>query len=110
MTDAEPLGDVDLSSALDALRAELEQAWTASRGKQVRFRVSDVALTVQVTARRERQASGKIRWWLIEAGAEGTAARETTQTLVLTLTPGLYDENGQPAPLDVSAPQPVAGN
>jgi hypothetical protein len=103
----ELLGVVDLSSALEALREELEEAWEASQGRRVRFRVSDVTLTVQAVARREKQAGGKLRWWLLEAGAEGKAARETTQTLVLALTPGLYDDNGQPAPLDVYGEEPA---
>ncbi len=52
------------------------------------------------------EGSGKIRWWLIEAGGGVTAGRETTQTLVLTLTPGRYDAQGNPRPLDVAGDQP----
>jgi hypothetical protein len=96
----EPLG-LGVASALEGLRSELEEAWASSSGKRVRFRVSDVTLTVQTVARREGGASGKVRWYLIEAGVDGRVARESTQTLVLTLTPGLYDETGTPGPLDV---------
>jgi hypothetical protein len=100
-------GGVDISSALEALRDELEEAWLASKDRTVRFRVSEVTLTVQAVARREKEAGGKLRWWLIEAGGEGRVARESTQTLVLTLTPGLYEDEGEPGPLDVHGEEPA---
>jgi Trypsin-co-occurring domain 2 len=103
-------GVVDVSSALEALRDQLEEAWLASQGRRVRFRVSDVRLTIQAVARREKEAGGKLRWWLIEAGAEGRAARESTQTLVLTLTPGVYEDDDQPSPLDVHGKESAPGD
>lgn len=98
-----------LSSALEGLREELESAWAESAGKTVRFRVSEVTLTLNAVARRDVEGSGKIRWWLIEAGGGVTAGTETTQTLVLTLTPGLYDTQGNLGPLDVSGEQRQPG-
>ena len=71
------------------------------RRRRIRFRVIDVTLTVQVVARREKEGSGKLRWWLIEAGAQASSGRETTQTLVLTLHPGVHDGDVEPGPLDV---------
>jgi hypothetical protein len=98
-----------LSSALEGLREELASAWAESAGKSVRFRVSEVTLTLNAVARRDVEGSGKIRWWLIEAGGGVATATETTQTLVLTLTPGLYDAQGNLGPLDVSGEQPQPG-
>ncbi len=93
-------GIVHLATALESLRNELEQAYEQGKDRLVRFRVTDVTLTVQAVARREKEGGGKLRWWLIEAGGQASAANETTQTLVLTLTPGLYD-GSEPGPLDV---------
>jgi hypothetical protein len=104
----EALG-IDLSSALEALRDELESAWTASRARRIRFRVSDVTLTVQAVAGREAGGGGKLRWWIVEAGAEAKFSRETTQTLVLKLSPQLYDEAGDATPLDVHGEQSQPG-
>jgi hypothetical protein len=98
-----------LSAALEGLRVELETAWKQGAGKAVRFRVSDVTLTLEAVARRESEGSGKIRWWLVEAGGGVTAGRETTQTLVLTLTPGVYDAQGNLQPLDVTGDQARPG-
>jgi hypothetical protein len=98
-----------LSAALEGLREELESAWEKGAGKRIRFRVSEVTLTLEAVARRDTHGGGKIRWWLIEAGGDVTAGKETTQTLALTLTPGLYDAQGDPRPLDVAGDQAKPG-
>ena len=102
-------GFVGLASALEVLRSELEEAWKAGKGKRVRFRVSEVAVTLQAVARREREGSGKLRWYVVEAGGGAKSSGEATQTLELTLMPGLYDEHGEPQPLDISGLQPKPG-
>jgi NTP-dependent ternary system trypsin peptidase co-occuring protein len=84
---AEPAGAVALSEALDALREGLERFWAESEGRDLRIRVDDVTLTLQVVARREKEGGGKVRWWVIEAGADVKTESETMQTLVLKLTP-----------------------
>ena len=94
-----------LSAALEGLRAELESAWISAKDQPVRFRVSEVTLTLQTVASRSTELGGKIRWWVIEAGGSGKAGTDTTQTLVLTLTPGLYDEQGGHGALDVAGDQ-----
>ncbi|MGO9961458.1 MAG: trypco2 family protein [Solirubrobacteraceae bacterium] len=103
-------GFIGLSAALEVLRTELDEAWTAGEGKRVRFRVSELNLTVQVVARHELQGGGKLRWYVLEAGASATSSNETMQTLVLTLTPGVYDEKGKLLPLDVGDDQRRAGD
>jgi hypothetical protein len=102
-------GLLGLSAALEGLRGELESAWEKGAGKPIRFRVSEVTLTLEAVARRDTQGGGKIRWWLIEAGGDVTAGKETTQTLVLSLTPGLYDAQGNLRPLDVVGDQAQPG-
>jgi Trypsin-co-occurring domain 2 len=107
MTD--PQGFMGLSSALDGLREELDSAWEKGAGKAVRFRVSSVTLTLEAVARRDVEGNGKIRWWLVEAGGGVTAGKEATQTLVLTLRPGVYDAQGNLRPLDVAGEQSEPG-
>ena len=102
-------GLMGLSAALEGLREELESTWERSAGKAIRFRVGEVTLTLEAVARRDAQGGGKIRWWLVEAGGDVKTGRETTQTLVLTLTPGLYDAQGRSRPLDVAGDQPQPG-
>jgi hypothetical protein len=95
-----------LSTALEGLRDELESAWQKGAGKTIRFGVSEVTLTLEAVARRDVDGSGKVRWWLIEASGGVTSGKETTQTLVLTLTPHHYDAEGKASPLDVAGKQP----
>jgi hypothetical protein len=102
-------GLLDLSGALEGLRHELETAWMASQKKTLRFRVSDVSLTVQAVARKDIEGGGKVRWWLVEAGGQAKRGTEAMQTLVLSLTPNVYDAQGRPAPLDVSGEQRAPG-
>jgi Trypsin-co-occurring domain 2 len=101
--------EVGLAAALEALRDELEAAWSASRGRKVRFRAAELTVTVETVARLDKDGSGKIRWWLVEAGGGVKSGRERTQTLTLMLTPLLYDEAGQLVPLDIDAAQSVPG-
>jgi hypothetical protein len=98
-------GLVGLSAALKGLREELETAWTDSAGKLIRFGVNEVVLTVEAVVRKDAEVSGKIRWWVVEAGASGKLGTEATQTLVLTLAPGIFDKDGNQAPLYVSGEQ-----
>lgn len=98
-----------LSAALEGLREELAAAWAAGQGSSVRFRVNEVKVTLETVAARSKELGGKIRWWVVEAGGGGKAETETTQTLVLTLTPSLYDDEGNAGPLDVAAEQAEPG-
>jgi hypothetical protein len=62
------MAEVELASALDVRRAELELAWRASERSAIRFRVNAVTLTVQAVARVENKVGGKVRWWLVVGG------------------------------------------
>ncbi len=101
--------ELDLAAALEALRAELESVWRSSHGHDVRFRTSDVTLRVQTVARFDREGSGKIRWYLLEAGGGVTSGSERTQELTLALTPFIYDDEDNPVPLDVGGKQAAPG-
>ena len=101
--------DIGLSMALEGLRSELEEAWSTSRGKPVRFRASEVTLTLETVLRSDKEGSAGVRWYVIHAGGGLKSGSESTQRIVLTLAPGLYDKEGRPAPLDVGADQPQPG-
>jgi hypothetical protein len=94
---------IPVADAIELLRDELEAALRKGAGRPVQFGVSDVTLTVNVVAGKSKDAVGKIRWWVVEAGGSGTWSREVTQTLVLTLHPERVRPDGTRAPLNVSA-------
>jgi hypothetical protein len=101
---------VGLSAALEGLRQELETAWSDSQGRLVRFRAEAVTVRFEVQAKTDTKLGGKVRWWVVEAGADRGTGRQATQTLELTLTPQLYDDEGEPGPLDVGGEQSEPGH
>jgi hypothetical protein len=107
VADAEEL--VGLAAALEGLREDLETAWAKGAERPIRFRVSEVTLTLEAVARREAEGGGKVRWWVVEGGGGVKRGTKTSQTLVLKLTPGIYDEQGHSGPLDVAADQAEPG-
>jgi hypothetical protein len=94
---------IPIADAIEMLRDELEAALRKGAGRPVQFGVSDVTLTVNVVASKSKDAGGKIRWWVVEAGGSATWSREVTQTLVLTLHPERVIPDGTRVPLDVGA-------
>ena len=94
--------EVGLAVVLEGLRDELEDAWRTGQDRKVRFQVTGVTLTLQTVTRQEKDGSGKIRWYVVEAGGGVKVGDERTQTLVLTLAPLVDGE-----PLAVYGEQPV---
>jgi hypothetical protein len=94
---------IPVADAIELLRDELEEALQKGAGRSVQFGVSDVTLTINLVVSKSKDAVGKIRWWVIEAGGSGTWSREVTQTLVLTLHPERVRPDGTRVPLDVGA-------
>lgn len=92
------VGQIELAKAIEALRAELEVARAAGDGRGLRFEVGPVDLELQATVTTEGGGDAAIKWWLLEAGVEGSASRATTQTVRLSLTPRLVSEDGTVEP------------
>jgi hypothetical protein len=96
--------EVGLATVLEGLRDELEEAWERGRDRVVKFQASEVTVALQTVARLEKDGSGKIRWYVLEAGAGLKSGDERTQTLTLTLTPLMDGE-----PLRVHGHQAAPG-
>jgi hypothetical protein len=98
-----------LAKALEALRYELALAYQDTQGQRARFHASEVKLTTETVIRSDKEAPASIRWYVLHAGGGVTSGWEVTQTIELTLPPGLYDENGNRSSLDVAADQSSPG-
>jgi Trypsin-co-occurring domain 2 len=101
--------ELGLAEALEAARDELESAWHAGEGRPVRFRASQMTLSLSTVARLDKEGSGKIRWYLIEAGGGINSGSERAQTLTLTLEPVHVDAQGRSGSLEVSSSQSEPG-
>jgi hypothetical protein len=78
---------LELASVLRELRAELNEAMGDADGDRLRFELGPVELSLTVTVGREATPGAKIRFWVIDAGAEAKVSRESAQEIKLVLTP-----------------------
>jgi Trypsin-co-occurring domain 2 len=78
---------VELASVVRQLRAELNDALADAEGERLRFQLGPVEMSLTVTVGREAAPGAKVRFWVIEAGAEAKLSREAVQDIKLVLTP-----------------------
>ncbi|WP_433296040.1 trypco2 family protein [Actinoplanes sp. CA-030573] len=81
---------VELSDAIEALRAELADAIERGGASAIRFQVQPVELTLQAVVTKD--VNGRIGWGALGVGAKYEAA--ITQTLKLTLKPVQQTDTG----------------
>ncbi len=79
-------GRVPIAEFVTSLREELKaaQAW---RDPELQFAVGPVQVEFTVMTEREGGPEGKVRFWVIEAGASAKRSRSATQKVTLALTP-----------------------
>jgi Trypsin-co-occurring domain 2 len=90
------VGGVELASVVRQLRAELNEALADAGGERLRFELGPVEMSLSVTVGQEGGAGAKVRFWVIEAGAEARVSRESVQEIKLVLTP--VDTQARPGP------------
>jgi hypothetical protein len=78
---------VELASVIRQLRAELNEALADAEGERLRFQLGPVEVSLTVTVGREAAPGAKVRFWVIEAGADAKFSREAVQEIKLVLTP-----------------------
>jgi hypothetical protein len=84
---------------ISELRRELNHAVEAGRDEPLRFELGPVEVEVTVGLDSKGRAGAKVRFWVVELGADGEVARSSLQRIKLTLQPRLA---GSKAPLEVS--------
>ena len=90
------MGGLELASVVRQLRAELNEALDEAEGERLRFELGPVELSLTVTVGREAAPGAKVRFWVIEAGADAKMSREAVQEIKLVLTP--VDTEAPPGP------------
>ena len=71
------MGGVELASVVRQLRAELNEALEDAEGERLRFELGPVEMSLSVTVGREAAPGAKVRFWVIEAGADAKLSRES---------------------------------
>ncbi|POX42383.1 hypothetical protein C3486_05070 [Streptomyces sp. Ru73] len=87
---------IELANVIRNLRQELEQAVTAAEGEQLRFALGPIELEMSVALERTGHAGAKVRFWVVESGAEATRGTVSTQHIKLTLQPTLRGSDDSP--------------
>lgn len=78
---------IGLAEAIASLRQELDEARRVGEGNRVQFAVGAVDLEFTVEVGREGGVGGKVRFWVVEAGAEGKLTSSSTQVVKVHLEP-----------------------
>ena len=78
---------VPLADFVAGLRSELHLAHERRKDQGPRFALGPVTVEFTAVARREREGTAGIRFYVIELGGRGGLAEETMQRVSLTLTP-----------------------
>jgi Trypsin-co-occurring domain 2 len=96
------MAGLELASVVRQLRTELNEAMDDGQGERLRFELGPVELSLTVTIGREATPGARIRFWVIEAGADAKISREAVQDIRLVLTPrdmqAPLGPDGKPAP------------
>jgi len=98
---------VELASVIQQLRAELNEALADAEGERLRFQLGPVELSLSVTIGQEAAPGAKVRFWVIEAGADAKLSREAVQVIKLVLTP--IDTHAPVAPGGEAVPPLITG-
>jgi Trypsin-co-occurring domain 2 len=78
---------IELAEFIEQLRAELTQAAHTGENADLQFELGPVTLELTVAVDKEAKPGAKVRFWVVEVGADVRAAWSTTQRVHLTLDP-----------------------
>ena len=87
---------VELAQVISQLRQELSVAMRAGEGEDLRFELGPVELELTVAVSKEAGPNAKVRFWVVELGAEGKAGSQAAQRITLTLDPRRRGVAGKP--------------
>jgi Trypsin-co-occurring domain 2 len=99
------MGDamIELADMLCELRAELDRARSAADGETLRFELGPIDLELAVALEVTGGAAAKVRFWVVDLGADARTSSTSTQRIKLTLNPTI---TGESAAADVGAGRP----
>ena len=80
-------GKIGLGVVIDQLRKEIAEQVLTSKNEDLQFALKAVEMEFQVGVTWEAGGNGKLTFHVLELGAEGKYARESVQTVKLSLEP-----------------------
>lgn len=101
------MSGLELASVVRQLRTELNEAMDDAEGERLRFELGPVELSLTVTIGREAAPGARVRFWVVEAGADVKVSRESAQEIKLVLNP--LDMKAPPGPDRKPVPPLITG-
>lgn len=86
---------IELADVIQQLRQELDRARRASDLEELRFELGPIDLEVTVGLEKDASAGARIRFWVVDIGADGRLSASSTQRIRLTLQPTLTVAAGE---------------
>ncbi|MFI6092116.1 trypco2 family protein [Streptomyces sp. NPDC051218] len=90
---------IELAEMIAQLRGQLSAAMAAAEDAEdtdLRFELGAVQLEAEFVVQRSAGADGRIRFWVVEAGASGQQANSTTHRVSLSLEPRVRGSGERP--------------
>jgi hypothetical protein len=82
---------LDLVSAIEGVRRDLEALMDDVEGKRLVFEATEVRMAFQVQMERTVGVEGGLKVWVVEAGAKGEETKASSHTVDITLVPSRVD-------------------
>lgn len=80
---------IELAAVVRDLRAELETVIAAGKDQELRFELGPIEMETTVVVDRSTDINGKVRFWVVEAGADRKSDTSSTLRVNLSLEPKL---------------------
>jgi hypothetical protein len=96
----------ELSDVIAKLREDLAVAMDAGEGERLRFELGPVEVTLSVSVTSTGAGKAGVRFWVVEAGVDGSLSHASGQQIKLTLNP---KDVHAPAQQDGSYASPLVG-
>ena len=81
------MDQIPLAEMLVGLRKELLEAQQQAEKEKLKFKVDDIEVEMQVGVTKKGVVKGGVKFWVVDAGAEGSIDAQKLQTVRLKLTP-----------------------
>jgi hypothetical protein len=89
---------IELADVVKDLREELYRAIDGGENERLQFEVGSIELELSVSVEQTDGVHGKVRFWVLDLGADISDKNTSTQKLKLTLTPTLQNGDGRITP------------
>jgi Trypsin-co-occurring domain 2 len=86
----EPIG---LKEAIEVLRKELSESILAAADEELRFKVGQITVEMQLAVERKAEGKAGIKFWVLELGGQGSHGTTETHKVTIPLTPIGSDGN-----------------